>query len=87
MSDDPERQGTAAIYGVQTKRLNEQVQCNSDRFPPDFLIQLTLEEAKEIWVLRSQVATLKKGREDRRGLLISPSAKDIRSQFVTASKG
>lgn len=51
----------AAIYGVQTKRLNEQVRRNPDRFPPDFLIQLTLEEAKEIQSLRSHFATLKRG--------------------------
>ena len=34
----------AAIYGVSTKRLNEQVKRNEDRFPPDFAFQLTLEE-------------------------------------------
>ena len=31
----------AALYGVQTKRLNEQVKRNRDRFPRDFLFQLT----------------------------------------------
>jgi hypothetical protein len=30
----------AAIYGVETKRLNEQVKRNADRFPPDFMFQL-----------------------------------------------
>jgi len=76
----------AAIYGAQTKRRSEQVLRKSDRFPPDFLIQLTLGEAKEIESLRSQFATLKRGREDRRGLLISSSSVDIRSQFVTSSR-
>jgi hypothetical protein len=36
----------AAIYGVTTKRLNEQVKRNADRFPEDFVFQLTLEEAE-----------------------------------------
>ena len=46
----------AAIYGVTTKRLNEQVKRNSDRFPEDFMFQLTTEEAERS---RSQIATLK----------------------------
>ena len=44
----------ARIYGVSTKRLNEQVKRNKDRFPPDFSFQLT---AKESVALRSQIAT------------------------------
>ena len=38
----------AALYGVQTKRLNEQVKRNRDRFPSDFLFQLTAEEKTEV---------------------------------------
>jgi hypothetical protein len=53
----------ARIYGVPTKRLNEQVKSNVDRFPPDFLFQLTVEES---YSLRSQFATLKKGRGQHR---------------------
>ena len=34
----------AVIYGVETKRLNEQVKRNADRFPSDFIFQLTPEE-------------------------------------------
>lgn len=52
----------AHIYGVPTKRLNEQVRRNAERFPPDFLIQLTPLETKEVQGLRSQFATLKRGR-------------------------
>ena len=44
----------AAIYGVSTKRLNEAVKRNAERFPPDFMFQLT---AKELDNLRSQFAT------------------------------
>lgn len=38
----------AALYGVQTKRLNEQVKRNRDRFPSDFLFQLTQDEKTEV---------------------------------------
>jgi hypothetical protein len=51
----------AHIYGVSTKRLNEQVRRNADRFPTDFLIKLTSSETKELQRLRSQFATLKRG--------------------------
>jgi hypothetical protein len=44
----------AAIYGVTTKRLNEQFKRNRDRFPADFAFQLTPEEFDN---LRSQFAT------------------------------
>ncbi|QNN41392.1 ORF6N domain-containing protein [Pedobacter roseus] len=44
----------AELYGVETKRLNEQVGRNPDRFPGDFMFQLTDEE----WLnLKSQIAT------------------------------
>lgn len=51
----------AFIYGVPTKRLNEQVKRNAGRFPPDFLFQLTKEEAETELRSRSQFATLKQG--------------------------
>ena len=51
----------ARIYGVPTKRLNEQVRRNASRFPPDFLFQLTKEEAETELHSRSQIATLKQG--------------------------
>lgn len=53
----------AELYGVETKRLNEQVQRNLDRFPDDFMFQLTEQEAES---LRSQIATSNKGRGGRR---------------------
>lgn len=46
----------ATIYGVETKRLNEQVKRNIERFPDDFMFQLTKEEFEE-W--KSQIATSK----------------------------
>ena len=55
----------AELYGVPTKRLNEQVRRNRTRFPPDFMFQLRREEAES---LRSQIATSKVGRGGRRSL-------------------
>jgi hypothetical protein len=51
----------AALYGVALKRLNEQVKRNRERFPDDFMFQLTLEEGKAVVLSRSQIATLKRG--------------------------
>lgn len=48
----------AEIYEVPTKRLNEQVKRNIQRFPMDFMFQLTVEEAELVQRLRSQTATL-----------------------------
>jgi hypothetical protein len=53
----------AVLYGVSTKRLNEQVRRNRSRFPDDFMFQLTREEVRS---LRSQIATSKQGRGGRR---------------------
>jgi hypothetical protein len=52
----------AGIYGVELKRLNEQVKRNGDRFPEDFMFQLTLDEGKAIVLSRSHFATMKRGR-------------------------
>ena len=56
----------ATLYDVPTKRFNEQVRRNLERFPADFMFQLTEEE----WAaLRSQFATLKIGRGQHRKYL------------------
>jgi hypothetical protein len=55
----------AVLYGVPTKRLNEQVNRNSSRFPADFMFRLTPEEAEN---LRSQIATSSSGYGGRRYL-------------------
>jgi ORF6N domain len=44
----------AELYGVETKRLKEQVRRNIERFPKDFMFELTKDEIK---ILRSQFAT------------------------------
>jgi phage regulator Rha-like protein len=52
----------AELYGVTVKRLNQQVNRNQERFPADFMFQLTAKEE----ALRLQFATSKKGRGGRR---------------------
>lgn len=54
----------ATLYGVETKRINEQVKRNIERFPEDFCIQLSLEESQ---LLRSQNATLEKKGQNLKG--------------------
>ena len=56
----------AELYGVTTKRFNEQVKRNLARFPADFMFQLTEDEYA---ALRSQFATLKTGRGQHRKYL------------------
>lgn len=51
----------ARIYGVQTKALNQAIKRNIGKFPSDFMLQLTWEEAKVLHRLRSQFVTLKRG--------------------------
>jgi len=52
----------AALYGVETKNLNKAVQRNRERFPADFMFQLTQGEAES---LRFQFGTLKRGQHFR----------------------
>ncbi len=56
----------ADLYQVEIKRLNEQVKRNSERFPDDFMFQLSEEEYDS---LRSQFATLENGRGKHRKYL------------------
>lgn len=52
----------ACLYGVKTRVLNQAVRRNRRKFPPDFLFQLTRQEAREVQRLRSQTVTLRPGR-------------------------
>ena len=56
----------AHVYGVQTKGLNRAVKRNRDRFPQDFVFQLTQAESES---LRRQIGTLKSGRGQHRKYL------------------
>lgn len=62
----------AILYGVETKRLNEQVKRNIERFPDDFMFQLT---KVELINLKSQIATS------------SAIENSPKSQIVTSSHG
>jgi phage regulator Rha-like protein len=67
----------AILYEVETKRLNEQVKRNIDRFPSDFMFRLTVKE----WnFIRSQIATTSSEAIDPQLI------KDRRSQIATASQ-
>lgn len=52
----------AALYGVTTARLNQQVRRNVERFPADFMFRLSLEEQESLML---QSATSKTGRDAR----------------------
>ena len=55
----------AALYGVTTSRLNEQVKRNHERFPSDFMFRLSQKEFND---LKSQFATSSSGWGGRRKL-------------------
>lgn len=79
----------ARLYGVTTKRLNEQVKRNRERFPDDFMFQLG---AKESDALRSQFAT---SSEPNRSQIATSSSHRVafkddarsRSQIATLKRG
>jgi len=87
----------ARLYGVDTKRLNEQVKRNIERFPEDFMFQLSKEEfenwksqyatsnAKEF--LRSQFATLENGEDFLRSQIVTLNEEEnLKSQIATSSE-
>jgi ATP-dependent Clp protease ATP-binding subunit ClpA len=51
----------ARIYGVETRTLNQAVKRNIEKFPPDFMFQLTRDEATALSRSRSQFVILKRG--------------------------
>ncbi len=70
----------AMLYEVETKRLNEAVKRNIERFPDNFMFQLTKEEWQ---VLRSQIATSNKDEILRCQIGTLNESKNQRSQFAT----
>ncbi len=56
----------AVLYGYDTKRVNEIVKRNIDRFPEDFCFQITKNEMNKVILLRSQNATLENGKGKHR---------------------
>ena len=74
----------AILYGVETKRLNQQVKRNIERFPEDFMFQLTQEE---VICSRSQIATLNEGTNLRSQIVTLNAEEDsLRSQNATLNK-
>ena len=77
------------------KRLNEQVKRNRDRFPEDFMFQVTLDEGKAILLSRSQIATLKRGQNiqyrpyafTEHGAVMLAKAKRIERAFAQFERG
>ena len=67
----------AELYGVPTKVFNQAVKRNTDRFPEDFIFQLTAQEWRN---LKSQIATLSLEKPQTEGVVPNWS------QFVTSSK-
>ena len=71
----------AALYQVETKRLNQQVQRNIERFPDDFMFQLTKEEFES---LRSQIATSNDSLRSQ-SVTIDTDSDGLKSQFATSN--
>jgi hypothetical protein len=71
----------AEYYGVETKRLNEQVKRNKERFPKEFCFQLN---ENEFELLRSQNVTSEKS--DLRSQNATSENNELRSQIVTLNK-
>ena len=76
----------AMLYSVETKRLNEQVKRYIERFPADFMFQLTQDEAR---CLRSQIATLNDENYNLKSQFVTSSDDELslRSQIVTLKNG
>ena len=71
----------ARLYGVETGRLNEQVKRNIERFPEDFMFQLTKEEFED-W--KSQFA-ISNGDSSRSQFATLDDEEKWKSQFATSS--
>ncbi|MGA2064092.1 MAG: ORF6N domain-containing protein [Thermoguttaceae bacterium] len=74
----------ATIYGVETKRLNEQVRRNAKRFPGDFMFQLSDAEFAD---LKSQNLISGDGRTALRSQIAILKAHSLRSQNATLKRG
>ena len=72
------------LYNVETKRLNEAVKRNIERFPEDFMFKLNKSEWE---FLRSQIVTLKEGTMDTDTEDVDVIETSLRSQFATLNEG
>src|SRR5450432_728237 len=67
----------AALYGVATKVLNQAVKRNLERFPDDFMFQITEEETE---AMRSQMATASEDEHRMRSQSVTASKRNVRYQ-------
>lgn len=72
----------AELYGVETRRLNEQVRRNQDRFPSDFMFQLTAQEHNN---LISQNATSSWGGRRKKPLVFTSLGISMLSSVLTSN--
>jgi hypothetical protein len=73
----------AELYGVETKVLNQAVKRNIDRFPPDFMFQLTEQEVEN---LRSQIVTSRSGVIPSRSQIVTlKDTSNLKSQIAISS--
>ena len=75
----------ARIYGYSTKAFNQQVKNNIEKFPPDFMFQLTSEEVDEI--SRSKNLTTIKSSTESEDLVRSKNLTSRNSNFFAGQKG
>ncbi|MDD5929417.1 MAG: ORF6N domain-containing protein [Spirochaetales bacterium] len=71
----------AELYGVETRRLNEQVKRNIERFPEEFMFQLTREE---IDFLKSQIVISREPDSVMSQFVTSPKTNSVMSQIATS---
>ena len=64
----------AKLYGVETRALNQAVKRNSERFPDDFMFQLTKDEAEN---LRSQIAS---SNSRSQNVILNVDSENLKSQ-------
>ena len=75
----------ARIYGYTTKRFNEQVKNNIEKFPEDFMFQLTREETKQL--VRCQNVTLKKSEIESEDLVMSKKSASRNENYFKGNMG
>jgi hypothetical protein len=73
------------MYGMPVKRLNEQVRRNADRFPEDFVFQLTKDESDAL--SRFQFGTLNESDFIRSRIATLNNPANLKSQNVTSRQG
>ena len=79
----------AELYGVEVRVLNQAVKRNIERFPADFMFQLSAEEDELVKSSRSQTVTLKNGHASGppENSSQSVTSSPLRSQFVILKQG